>query len=221
MDSRGDSLSRALIHQHEAFKKLLDGRLLNATVINPDGRVLDIGTGCGIWAAEFAAEHPIAEVLGIDVFPQPTIAAPDNCRWVKMDAEQDWEMGEAKFDVIHIRLVPFHAKEIPMVLRRCFEHLNPGGCIEVQDSWPPYRVDASSGALEHESAVIRWSQRRLEAAYKIGVDHSMPGQLPEALSTAGFVKVLAQDYKWPIGPVCYFLFMCFLPWSYLRGFNRE
>ncbi|KAJ4253376.1 hypothetical protein NW762_010531 [Fusarium torreyae] len=30
-------------------------------------RVLDVGTGTGIWAVEFADEHPHAEVVGIDI----------------------------------------------------------------------------------------------------------------------------------------------------------
>src|ERR1700712_4149793 len=60
-----------LILQHETFKKLLEGRLLNVPIPEPGGRVLDIGTGSGIWAAELAVMHPTIEVIGIDNFPQP------------------------------------------------------------------------------------------------------------------------------------------------------
>ena len=173
---------------------------MNAPVVEPVGRVLDIGTGCGIWAAEYAMKHPTAEIIGIDVFPQPTIAAPSNCHFMTQDAEQDWEIGDTKFDVIHTRLVPFHAKEVPAVLRRCYEHLKPGGYIEMQESWPPCRTDEPPGAAEHRSKVIEWSNLRVEAASKIGIDHTMPGQLPEALSKSGFVEVQTRDQKWPIGP---------------------
>jgi methylase of polypeptide subunit release factors len=31
--------------------------------------VLDIGTGTGIWAIDFADEHPEAEVIGTDLSP--------------------------------------------------------------------------------------------------------------------------------------------------------
>ena len=195
-----DSLPRALILQHEAFKKLLDNRLLNAPIVDPVGRVLDIGTGCGIWAAEFATEHPTAEVLGIDVFPQPTITAPRNCQFMTHDAEQGWEMDNAKFDVIHTRLVPFHAKEVRAVLRRCYEHLAPGGYIEMQESWPPCRTDEPPGAPEHTSKVIEWTNLRLEAASRLGIDQAIAGRLPEILAQAGFIEVQIQDHKWPIGP---------------------
>ncbi len=200
MSSHRDSLPRGLILQHKAFKKILDGRFLNAPIVEPVGRVLDIGTGCGIWAAEFATEHPTAEIVGIDIFPQPTIVAPRNCHFMTVDAEKDWEIGGAKFDIIHIRLVPFHAKEVPAVLRRCYGHLNPGGYIEMQSTWPPCRTDEPPGAPEHVSKVIEWTKLRLEAVSKLGVDHGLPGQWPEALSEAGFVAVQTQDYKWPIGP---------------------
>lgn len=195
-----DSLPRALILQHESFTGILDGRLLMAPLKTPVGRVLDLGTGCGIWAAEFAAEHPTAEVIGIDNWPQPKIVAPPNCRFVDRDAEQDWELGDVKFDVIHTRLVPFHAEAWPVVLRRCYEHLNPGGYVEMHESWPPARTDEPPGAPEHESKVIEWGRLRFEAAAKLGIDQDIPGKLPGLLAAAGFVDVQIEDYKWPIGP---------------------
>jgi len=180
---------------------ILEGRLLNAPVAEPISRVLDIGTGCGIWAAEFAAEHPAAEVIGIDIFPQPLIEAPNNCRFMTQDAEKDWDgLGDAKFDVIHTRLIPFHSAEVPGVLRRCYDHLKPGGYMEMQETWSPCQTDEPPGAPEHTSKVIEWTNLRAEAASKLGIDHTLAGRLPEALAQAGFVEVRTQEYKWPIGP---------------------
>jgi ubiquinone/menaquinone biosynthesis C-methylase UbiE len=200
------SLSRAkegvdirLILQHESFRKLLDGRLLNAPVPEMGGQVLDIGTGSGVWAAEFATEHPTTKVVGIDNFPQLIIAAPYNCHFMTQDAEQEWQVGDAKFDVIHTRLVPFHAKKVPEVLRRCYEHLKPGGYIEMQEIWPPLRTDEPAGAPEYSSKVLEWARLRKEAAAKIGIEHSITSQLPEALSEAGFEEVQTLDLKLPIG----------------------
>ena len=212
MSSHEYSLSAAkeevdirLIIQHEVFVKTIDGHLLNAPVAKPIGRVLDIGTGSGLWAAELATENPTAEIVGIDNYPQPQIAAPSNCHFIAMDAEQDWKKiggddGDTLFDVMHTRLVPFHIKEVPGVLHRCYKHLKPRGYIEMQELWPPLRTDEPPGAPEHASKVIEWTRLRLEAASKLGVDQNMASQLPEALSKAGFVDVQVQDHKIPVGP---------------------
>jgi SAM-dependent methyltransferase len=187
-----------LIHQHETFRQILDGRLLNALVAEPVGRVLDIGTGSGVWAAEFAARHPTAEVVGIDNYPQPTIEAPNNCQFMILDAEREWQVGDAKFDVIHARLVPFHAKEVQAVFRRCYEHLKPGGYVEIQDMLPPIRTDEPAGAPEHSSKVLEWARLRKGASSKLGIE-SITGRLPEVLSAAGFEDVQTLDLKLPIG----------------------
>jgi SAM-dependent methyltransferase len=188
-----------LILQHETFRQILEGRLLNAPVAEPVGRVLDIGTGSGVWAAEFATEHPAAEVFGIDNYPQPVIVAPHNCRFMIQDAEQEWQVGDAKFDIIHSRLVPFHAKEVPSVFRRCYEYLKPGGYIEIQDMLPPFRTDEPAGAPEHALKIVQWARLRKEAASKLGIEYSITSRLPEILSEAGFECVQTLDLKLPIG----------------------
>lgn len=51
--------------QHHIFYLTLDGKLGFAPPNKPDakvGRVLDLGTGTGIWAMDFGDEHPEAEV---------------------------------------------------------------------------------------------------------------------------------------------------------------
>jgi hypothetical protein len=53
--------------QHEAQRVLLDGNLGLAPIIPLHSRrVLDIATGTGIWAIEFARQHPESQV-GSDV----------------------------------------------------------------------------------------------------------------------------------------------------------
>lgn len=52
--------------QHNLFLLTFDNKLGLAPPNEPDSsvqRVLDIGTGTGIWAVEFGEDHPDAEVL--------------------------------------------------------------------------------------------------------------------------------------------------------------
>lgn len=56
---------------HHAFKVLFRGSLLVSAERLPSEihRVLDVGTGTGIWAIEMADQHPGAEIVGTDLSP--------------------------------------------------------------------------------------------------------------------------------------------------------
>jgi methylase of polypeptide subunit release factors len=56
---------------------MLDNRLGLAPPNEPGvnvKRVLDVGTGTGIWAIDYADEHPDTQVVGVDLSPiQPDL----------------------------------------------------------------------------------------------------------------------------------------------------
>jgi SAM-dependent methyltransferase len=66
--------------QHNLFLLTLDDRLGLAPPNEPDSKakhVLDIGTGTGIWAIDYADEHPETQVIGVDLSPiQPALYDP-------------------------------------------------------------------------------------------------------------------------------------------------
>jgi 2-polyprenyl-3-methyl-5-hydroxy-6-metoxy-1,4-benzoquinol methylase len=56
---------------HELMRLVWDGNLHEAPLKEPL-RILDIGTGTGIWAIDMADKFPNAEVIGTDITPDPT-----------------------------------------------------------------------------------------------------------------------------------------------------
>ena len=58
--------------QHELYLALLDGRLYLAPIDDPQ-KILDIGTGTGVWATDMAERFPKAEVIGTDLSPVQTL----------------------------------------------------------------------------------------------------------------------------------------------------
>lgn len=66
---------------HHVRNLVLDGALYRAPLKADIQRALDIGTGTGIWAIDFADQFPTAEVIGTDLSPiQPSKCLRNHCQ---------------------------------------------------------------------------------------------------------------------------------------------
>ncbi|KAK5084926.1 hypothetical protein LTR24_007414 [Lithohypha guttulata] len=65
--------------QHEMFLRTFNHKLILAPLGNqPIHHVLDLGTGTGLWAIQFADENPEANVIGTDLSPMQPSMVPVN-----------------------------------------------------------------------------------------------------------------------------------------------
>ncbi|RDW63627.1 hypothetical protein BP6252_11172 [Coleophoma cylindrospora] len=171
---------------HLAPLKTVDGGLHN---------VLDIGTGTGIWAIDFATQYPSAIVLGTDLSPiQPTYVPP-NCYFEIDDAEDPW-VYTRKFEYIHGRLLASCFESHLNVFKSAFSFLTPGGFIELQDAAFPNRCDDGSW---NGSSFEKWMGLVMKGAKIFGKDWSSVSKYTQYLEEAGFVDIVEHKFYWPIG----------------------
>lgn len=64
-----DKIEQERLDIHHEIMFLINGKELYKAPIKNPHKVLDLGTGTGIWAIDFAHQHPEAEVIGIDLSP--------------------------------------------------------------------------------------------------------------------------------------------------------
>lgn len=80
--------------QHHKYHLLLKERLFVAPIpedqLNTgNSRILDLGTGTGIWAMDMADKYPSAEILGVDIGATQPSYVPPNCTFEIEDVEED------------------------------------------------------------------------------------------------------------------------------------
>ncbi|KAK8131190.1 hypothetical protein PG984_007628 [Apiospora sp. TS-2023a] len=176
--------------QHAMCKLMFDERLICAPIASPS-RILDIATGTGIWAIEYATENPDATIIGTDLsLISPPNAVP-NFTVVKEDSEED-EWGSAEdgpFDYVHLRFVFLCFQDPMRVLRKAFEHLRPGGWVEYQD--PSARLHCVDGSIAG-TALERYWELVLEGGRAAGRDFLVAEKYKAMLEEAGFVDIVEE-----------------------------
>ncbi|KAG4440548.1 hypothetical protein IFR05_003964 [Cadophora sp. M221] len=184
--------------QHHLFLLTLSGELYNAPIKDIPGglhNVLDIATGTGIWAIEFAHQFPSANVIGTDLSPIQPEFAPPNCHFEVDDAEDPW-LFPYQFDYIHGRALATCFKSHLPVFRSAFTYTKPGGYFELQDCIVPFRCidDSIKG-----TALERWVELIMAGTARLGKDWTRVRRYREMMVEAGFEDVVERKYEWPVG----------------------
>jgi len=162
-------------------------------------RILDLGTGTGIWAIEMADKYPTAEIIGTDLSPIQPKWIPPNIRFQVSDFESEWTFGRATFDLIHLRMGIGSISSYRALYRKVFEHLKPHyGWFEYVDfDITPYSDD---GSLTTSHALYRWTQNIFDATAAAGKPLRYEHRTRELLREAGFVDIQEVVVKVPINP---------------------
>ncbi|KAK2039318.1 S-adenosyl-L-methionine-dependent methyltransferase [Colletotrichum somersetense] len=182
--------------QHLLWLATWDGRLCMCPKKDGASRVLDVGTGTGVWAMAYADEHPEAVVTGVDISPiQPQVVAP-NCFFEIYNAESEWPW-RIPHDFVFMRHMNTAFASWRDTIEKVFRNLAPGGYIELQDNTFP--IMSYEGTMPANSAIARWSSMLMESTRLLGRPCDAPSQFKRLLEDAGFEGVVEIKRVWPIG----------------------
>ncbi|OJD22276.1 hypothetical protein ACJ73_06377 [Blastomyces percursus] len=189
-------LSDVILLTHHIYKLLLDGDIYVSPIKANPQRVLDIGTGTGIWAIDFADAHPESHVVGNDLSPIQPSWVPTNCVFEIDDLEATWPYTRP-FDFIHARELAGSIGDFDKLFEQAYKNLVPGGYFEIQSIEPCFLSD--DGTLDKAKHALEWMHLEYDASAKFGKPLEIVQTFPEKLKKSGFVDVKSTLKKLPIG----------------------
>ncbi|KAL2669890.1 hypothetical protein Neosp_015187 [[Neocosmospora] mangrovei] len=178
---------------------VLDNKLFLAPLKNDIQKVLDVGTGTGIWAIDFADEFPSATVIGTDLSPIQPSWIPPNLTFEIEDCNLTWTFEPDSFDYVHLRYLFGSITDWNALFSNAYRVCKPGGWVESYE--PTVVAESDDDTIPPGSAHSEWGKFFIEGAKKMGrsctvVEDDVQRKSMEA---AGFVDIQYVDKKVPIG----------------------
>ncbi|CAI4216027.1 unnamed protein product [Parascedosporium putredinis] len=194
-----EKANEALDIIHHVLLLSLDGKLHKAPLSNDIQKVVDIGTGTGVWAIDFADEYPDTEVIGTDLSPIQPTWVPPNCLFQIDDCTQPWTFEPNSIDYVHIRWLFGSIKDWEGLFTEAYKALKPGGYIETHEPSVSFRSD--DGTVHDKTAMGQFGKFFVEGGKIMGRSMTVVEDCTQraALEAAGFTDIQETQLKTPIG----------------------
>ncbi|KAK3192095.1 hypothetical protein K4F52_001722 [Lecanicillium sp. MT-2017a] len=181
---------------HTMMIEATDGRLFYAPIGPHPQKVIDLGTGTGLWAIEMGDRYPSAEITGLDLSPIQPAWVPPNVKFLVDDVEAEWLNGD-DFDFAHLRnMIPILKSPVDL-LKQIYEHLKPGGWVELQDV--DGDVHSDDNTVPDDWPVKRFTEILIEGFAQFGTNAHAAAFGRHYLEDAGFVNIQHNYIKLPYG----------------------
>ena len=110
---------------HHAHTLILDGKLCLAPLKDDIRKVVDIATGTGSWAIDFADAYPNCEVIGTDVSPIQPSWIPPNLKFEIDDCTLPWTFDPDSIDFVHLRYLVGSIQDWPGLFKEAYRCIKP------------------------------------------------------------------------------------------------
>ncbi|KAF5680743.1 phosphoethanolamine n-methyltransferase 3 [Fusarium circinatum] len=187
---------------HHFLTLLTDDKLYLAPVKDDVERVLDVGTGTGIWAIDYADEHPSTAVVGTDLSAVQPDWVPPNLKFEIDDCTKPWTWDANTFDFVHMRYLFGAIRDWNALFKEAYNAVKPGGWVESCESEPMTHSDDGTVTDDGSTALGgTWDKMFIEGGKATGCSLSVLTEdlQMKAMKEAGFVDIQETFYKIPFG----------------------
>jgi len=175
--------------KHHMWTLVLEGELHLAPFRDSHPqKILDVGTGSGIWAMQAADRYSNSEVIGFDISPVQPSWVPPNLIFEVDDLEQEWLWRSCSFDLVHCRFMFMSVLDWPSMIEQAYRALKPGGYIELAEldlhPMPAFEGKPSPRLIDE------WLDIQGKILSKMGFDMRVASKFKQMLLDAGFEDVV-------------------------------
>ncbi|KAI8651496.1 hypothetical protein NCS55_01394500 [Fusarium keratoplasticum] len=183
---------------HHFLSLVFDGKLYRAPLEKDIQKAVDIGTGTGIWAIDFADEFPNTEVIGTDISPIQPSWIPPNLKFEIDDCSQEWTLEPNSVDFVHMRFLYGSIKDWSFLINQAYKACKPGGWAESLEASAMMQSD--DGTVTEDSAMHEWGKFFIEGGKKMGQTFTIleDDVQRKCMEEAGFINIHIDNRKVPI-----------------------